>query len=99
MVSVQTGSALSEGLFARFSPVGTTWLRLAWAALILLIVVRPRRARLGRAGLRAAVMLGGVTALQSVMYFQAIARIPLGTATALEFVGPLSVSLAGLRRR
>jgi inner membrane transporter RhtA len=43
-------------------------------------------------------LLGAISGLLTLLYFEAVARIPLGTATALEFLGPLSVALVGLRR-
>jgi inner membrane transporter RhtA len=99
MTSVQTGAGVSTFLFRSFSPAGATWLRLVWAAVILLPLARPRlRGRAPREA-AAAVSLGVVSGLLTLLYFQAVARLPLGTATALEFLGPLAVSLAGLRRR
>lgn len=99
MSSVQTGAGVSSFLFARFSPAGTAWLRLAWAAALLWAFARPRLRGRDPREVRAALLLGAVSGLLTLLYFEAIVRIPLGTATALEFLGPLGVAVAGLRRR
>lgn len=93
MLCVQVGGALSTGLFARVGPAGTAWLRLTVAALVLLAVVRPRPSRLPRAAVLTSLQLGGVSCLMTVAFFEAIARLPLGTAVAIEFLGPLAVAV------
>jgi inner membrane transporter RhtA len=94
MTCVQIGLALSVPLFGRLGPLGTVWLRLAWAALILLAVVRPRPWRFRRPILLAAIALGVVTGGVTMLFMAAVARMPLGTASALEFLGPLGVAVA-----
>jgi inner membrane transporter RhtA len=93
MLCVQLGLACSVGLFDRVGPAGTACLRLLWAGLLLVVIVRPRPAVFTRAGLAACVALGAVTAGLTILFTEAIARIPLGTASALEFLGPLGVAL------
>src|ERR1700759_3295321 len=99
MTCVQIGLALSVPLFAEMGPLGTVWLRLAWAAVILLVAVRPRPWRFRRPILLATVALGVVTAGGTMLFRAAIARLPLGTASALEFLGPLGVAVARGRGR
>jgi inner membrane transporter RhtA len=99
MTLVQIGLALSVPLFGEIGPLGTVWLRLAWAALILLVAVRPRPWRFRRPILLATVALGVVTAGVTMLFMAAIARLPLGTASALEFLGPLGVAVARGRGR
>ncbi|HEY0641355.1 MAG TPA: EamA family transporter [Pseudonocardiaceae bacterium] len=99
MISVQTGAAVSTWLFDSAGPTGTAWLRLAWGAIFLLIWARPRLTRYSAGDLGSALALGVVSATLTICYFQAIARIPLGTASALEYLGPLTVAVVGLRRR
>jgi inner membrane transporter RhtA len=94
MTCVQIGLALSVPLFGQLGPLGTVWLRLAWAALILMVVVRPRPWRFRRPILLAAIALGVVTAGVTMLFMAAVARMPLGTASALEFLGPLGVAVA-----
>ena len=98
MTCVQLGLALSVGLFDRVGPLGAAWLRLAWAGLVLLVVVRPRPSRFGRRGLLTAVALGVVTAGLTMLFMAAVARLPLGTASAIEFLGPLGVAAARSHR-
>ena len=94
MTCVQLGLALSVALFGQVGPLGAVWLRLAWASVILLIAVRPRPWRFRRPILLAAVALGVVTAGVTMLFMVAVARLPLGTASALEFLGPLGVAVA-----
>jgi inner membrane transporter RhtA len=94
MVCVQIGLALAIGLMDRIGAEGAAWLRLAWAGLILLAVVRPRRAAFTRSTFMTCVLLGVVTAGITMLFMAALDRIPLGTAAALEFLGPLGVAVA-----
>jgi inner membrane transporter RhtA len=97
MASVQLGLALSVHLFGQVGPLGAAWLRLAWAGVLLLVGVRPRPWRFRRPILLAAVVLGVVTAGVTMLFMAAVARLPLGTASALEFLGPLGVAVARTR--
>jgi inner membrane transporter RhtA len=99
MSCVQLGLALSVHLFGAVGPLGVVWLRLAWAAVILLAAVRPRPWRFRRPVLLATVALGIVTAGVTMLFMAAVARLPLGTASALEFCGPLGVAVARGGRR
>jgi inner membrane transporter RhtA len=99
MTLVQLGLALSIPLSGQIGPLGTVWLRLAWAAVILLAVVRPRPWRFRRPILLATVALGVATAGVTMLFMAAITRLPLGTASALEFLGPLGVAVARGRGR
>lgn len=99
LVSVTLGASLAKRLFPVVGPIGTTTLRLCLAAVILLIVMRSWRARPSAAGWRAALAYGAVMAAMNMMFYQAIERIPLGIAIALEFSGPLTVALLHSRHR
>lgn len=92
MALVQLGLAASVGLFDRIGAEGAAWLRLAWAGVLLLVVVRPRRSWYARSDLITCVLLGIVTAAMTMLFMAAASRLPLGTASALEFLGPLSVA-------
>jgi inner membrane transporter RhtA len=85
------------GLFDRVGPEGAAFLRLAWAGVILLVVVRPRRRDYDRDALLACVALGVVTAGITMLFMASVARLTLGTASALEFLGPLGVAVARSR--
>ncbi len=93
MCSVQLGAAIAVGLIDDIGSVGAAWLRLFWAAVLLVIIVRPRPSSFTRRSLLAAVLLGVVTAGITVLFMMAVERIPLGTASALEFLGPLGVAV------
>jgi inner membrane transporter RhtA len=94
MLCVQIGLAASVGLFDDIGPEGAAWLRLSWAGVILLVLVRPPVRRLGGRTLLACAALGVVTAGVTLLFMAAVARLPLGTASALEFLGPLGVAVA-----
>jgi inner membrane transporter RhtA len=98
MLLVQLGLAASVGLLDRVGAEGAAWLRLAWAGVILLVLVRPRLRSFTRRSLAASAALGVVTAGVTILFMAAIARLPLGTASALEFLGPLAVAVARGRR-
>ncbi len=93
MLCVQLGIALAVGLIDDIGAVGTAWLRLAWAGVILLAFVRPRRADFPGRTLAACVLLGIVTGGVTLLFMASVARLPLGTASALEFLGPLGVAV------
>ena len=97
--SVQFGSSLAATLFEKLGPGGTVLLRLASAAVVLLLAWRPRmRGRSARELLLAGIF-GVVLAAMNLSFYEAIDRIPLGIAVAVEFVGPLALAVAGSRRR
>jgi inner membrane transporter RhtA len=98
MALVQLGSALSTHLFAAVSPAGSAWLRLAVAGAVLLAVTRPRPRSFSRRALAGTVLLGTTTGLMTLAFIEAVARIPLGTAVAIEFLGPLGVAAARAHR-
>jgi inner membrane transporter RhtA len=94
MTCVQLGLAISVTLIGAVGAEGAAWLRLAWAGLLFLVVVRPRPSWFRRRALLTCVALGVVTAGITMLFMAAVARLPLGTASALEFLGPLGVAVA-----
>ena len=94
MLTVQVGLAGSVGLMAAIGAPAAAWLRLAAAGLILALLVRPRLRDMGAAGLRSAALLGVATAGVTILFMAAVSRLPLGTASAIEFLGPLGVAIA-----
>ena len=94
MLCVQLGLAASVGLIDELGAEGAAWLRLAWAGVLLLLVVRPRRSDYTRSTFTACVLLGLVTAGITLLFMASLERLPLGTASALEFLGPLGVAVA-----
>ena len=92
MFSVQLGSALSVHLISTAGPGGTAWLRLSMGALIFLALARPPLRSIRSHDLPALIALGVTTGLQTIAFLAAIQRIPLGTAVAVEFLGPMTVA-------
>jgi inner membrane transporter RhtA len=97
MLCVQLGLAASVGLIDEVGAGGAAWLRLFWAGVLLLVIVRPRPSTFSREALRAGVALGIVTAGVTLLFMAAVSRLPLGTASALEFLGPLGVAVVRSR--
>jgi inner membrane transporter RhtA len=95
MSSIQFGAALSSSAIATYGVAGATWLRLAFAAIILATVIRPPVLRYSRAQWLATLLLGTTTAFMTLCFFAAIQRLPLGLAIAIDFLGPLSVAVFG----
>ncbi len=103
MLTVQLGAALAIGLFSSLGPAGVVFLRVGFAALMLLALWRPWRhtsilAGARRADYAAVVLFGLILALMNFTFYSALTRIPLGIAVTVEFIGPLSVAVAGSRR-
>ena len=98
MLSVQLGAALAVPVMAAIGPATTTALRLFWSGILLALIVRPRFSRMTPYQWFCGASLGVVIATLTVSYFIAISRIPMGPATAIEFLGPLGVALIGARR-
>jgi inner membrane transporter RhtA len=97
MLSVQLGSALSVGLISTVGPAGTAWLRLTMGALIFLVLARPPIRSIRPRDLPPLLGLGVTTGLVTTAFLAAIERIPLGTAVAIEFLGPLTVAAVRTR--
>ncbi|HEX5441481.1 MAG TPA: EamA family transporter [Ktedonobacterales bacterium] len=103
MITVQLGAALAIGLFNSLGPAGVVFLRVGFAALMLLALWRPWRrtgvlAGAQRADYAAVPLFGLILALMNFTFYSALARIPLGIAVTVEFIGPLSVAVVGSRR-
>jgi inner membrane transporter RhtA len=106
VVSVQVGAGLAARLFTQVPPAAVTGLRL-WTAAVLLAVLGARGLRREITGLirrrawpdAAVVVAFGLTlAVMNYCIYQAFARIPLGIAVTVEFLGPLAVAVAASRR-
>ena len=98
IASVQIGATVARRLFASLGPTGTVFLRVAFGGCILLAVVRPGWPRFDIKQWRAVVLFGLIIAAMNLCFYQAIARIPLGIAVTIEFLGPLGVAIAGSRK-
>jgi inner membrane transporter RhtA len=92
--SPQIGAALAVTLFDELGPAGAAFLRLAFAAVILLVIWRPRLA----GDLRLPAAFGLALGLMNWTFYEALDRIPLAIAVTIEFTGPLLVAVIGSRR-
>ena len=89
--SMYVGATFGVLLFDHISPAGVAWLRVAVSALILVAIIRPARSAWTGRPMLLAGMFGVVTALMNLCFYEAIARLPLGPAVAIEFIGPIAV--------
>lgn len=96
--STQLGSSFAKHLFQELAPGGTALIRVGVAAVILLVVWRPRLGRHSSAEYAVAALFGLALAGMNVSFYSALDRVPLGIAVTLEFIGPLTVAVVGSRR-
>ncbi|MFF0015800.1 DMT family transporter [Streptomyces sp. NPDC005374] len=97
-VSVQFGAALAVTLMPRTGALGVVTLRLMAAAVVLLLVCRPRLRGHSRTDWGTVVVFGLTMAAMNGLFYQAVDRIPLGPAVTLEVLGPLALSVLASRR-
>jgi inner membrane transporter RhtA len=95
------GPSLAVLLFARIDVLGVAWFRIASAALVFAAWRRPWRllTRLGRPQVRLLIGLGAVLAAMNTCFYLAIARLPLSTVGAIEFLGTVALAAAGARTK
>ena len=106
IVSVQLGAGLAARLFADLGPAGVAGLRLWWSALIVAVAGGPAAVRAVRAvvterawrDLAVVLAFGVVLGVMNFCIYQSFARIPLGVAVTIEFLGPLAVAVASSHR-
>lgn len=99
MITIQSGASIAKQLFPLIGPEGTTALRLGFSALVLWLVFRPWRALPEGRDWQAVIVYGLCLGGMNILFYLAIARIPLGIGVALEFTGPLAVALFSSRRK
>ncbi|MFI2618040.1 EamA family transporter [Streptomyces sp. NPDC018584] len=97
-ISVQFGGAVAVSVMPRVGALGIVTLRLAFAALVLLAVCRPKLRGHSRADWGTVVAFGVVMAGMNGLFYQSVARIPMGPAVTLEVLGPLALSVIASRR-
>jgi inner membrane transporter RhtA len=96
--SLQVGAAFAVTLFDDLGPAGAAFLRLAFAAVVLWAIWRPRMRSQPPRDLRVAAAFGVALGLMNWSIYESIDRIPLGVAVTIEFAGPLLVAVIGSRR-
>lgn len=97
-VSVQFGGALAVTLMPRTGALGVVTLRLLVAAIVLMVICRPKVRGHSRADWATVLVFGLTMAAMNGLFYQSVARIPLGPAVTLEVLGPLVLSVVASRR-
>lgn len=98
IASVQLGAGFAKSLFDEVDPTTIVWLRLATSMLVLVAVLRPRLRGRSREDWLVVLAFGASLALMNWAIYQSFARIPLGVAVTIEFIGPLTLAVLGSRR-
>jgi inner membrane transporter RhtA len=99
VTSIQFGAAVAATMFDDLGPAGTSALRLGWAAIILMVLFRPRVRGRSAEDLRLVAVFGLTLGAMNLFFYEALDRIPLGVAVTIEFAGPLGVAVATSRSR
>jgi inner membrane transporter RhtA len=94
----EVGASIAVLLFPQVGPIGMVMLRLAFSAVILLLIARPRLTGHSREGWRAVVLFGLVLASMNALFYLALERLPLGVTVTIEVLGPLVLSIVASRR-
>ncbi|MDN3265083.1 EamA family transporter [Streptomyces sp. CSDS2] len=97
-ISVQFGGALAVTLMPRAGALGVVTLRLVAAAVVLLLVCRPRLRGHSRSDWGTVIVFGITMGAMNGLFYEAVDRIPLGPAVTLEVLGPLALSVLASRR-
>ncbi|WP_443058277.1 EamA family transporter [Streptomyces sp. NBC_00820] len=97
-ISVQFGGALAVTLMPRAGALGVVTLRLVAAAVVLLVVCRPRLRGYSRTDWGTVLAFGVTMGAMNGLFYEAVARIALGPAVTLEVLGPLTLSVLASRR-
>ncbi|WP_332847406.1 threonine/homoserine exporter RhtA [Pseudomonas lactucae] len=98
MASIQSGASLAKSMFPVVGAQGTTTLRLIFASVIMLLILRPWRAKLTTKSLRTVVVYGMALGGMNFLFYMSLRSVPLGIAVALEFTGPLAVAIYASRK-
>lgn len=92
MLAVQLSNATSVFVIEQVGAGGTAWLRMCFGAVFLWVIARPNFRSIRKQDIPALIALGVVTGYMTALFLEAVARIPLGTAVSIEFLGPLTVA-------
>jgi inner membrane transporter RhtA len=97
MTISQLGATLAVPLMLTHGSFGISSMRLACAALVSVLLIRPDFRRFSAAQWKAALALGTAMALMTLCYLQAVTLLPVGPAITIDFLGPLAVAVVSLR--
>lgn len=95
---IQVSAAIAASLFTKIGPLGVSGLRMLIAAGFLILVSRPKLRMRTRAEWFGISLFGVAMAAMNVCLYSALEHLPLGVAVTLEFLGPFTVALLGVRR-
>ncbi len=98
ILSVQFGAGIAKTLFDEVAPTTIVWLRLVTSAVVLMAVARPALRGRSAGDWWVVLAFGVVLGLMNWSIYQSFARIPIGLAVTIEFVGPLTLAVIGSRR-
>jgi inner membrane transporter RhtA len=98
LICQEVGAGLAVLLFPDAGPVGMVTLRLVFSAAILLAIFRPTFRGRSRADWFTVLGFGLVLAAMNVLFYLALARLPLGPTVTIEYLGPLILSVVLARR-
>lgn len=98
MAAVQSGASIAKSLFAIAGPIGMVTVRIGFGTVILCVALRPWRARVHRDAWLPLIVYGTSLGLMNFLFYQALDRLPIGVAVAVEFIGPLTVATLTSRR-
>lgn len=98
ILSVQFGAGIAKSIFDEVSPTTLVFLRLATSAVVMVLIARPVLRARSRQDWYVVLAFGTALGVMNWSFYQAFARIPLGIAVTLEFLGPLTLAVLGSRR-
>lgn len=98
IISVQCGAAIAKGLFPQIGAATTASLRIGLSAVILFIAFRPNLFKLNARQWKYVALYGACLGTMNMVFYMAIARIPVGLGVTLEFVGPLVLAIFGSKK-
>jgi len=98
MASIQSGASLAKSMFPIVGAQGTTTLRLIFASIIMLLILRPWRAKFTAKSLKTVIVYGIALGGMNLLFYMSLRSVPLGIAVALEFTGPLAVAIFSSRK-
>jgi inner membrane transporter RhtA len=91
IASTQAGASIAKTMFPVTGTLGTAAIRIGVGTIILVLALRPWRARITAGTWQPLAVYGISLGLMNSLYYKALSIVPLGIAVALEFAGPLAV--------